>query len=181
METQVSEIVRKLREARSLSVRTLAAKSGFSPSFISQIENGQASPSISSLEKIALALGVSLVEFFGREGSRPLAVVRAKDRPRLQSAWSKAEIERLSGSSTGRLESLLITIDRGGSSGKAPHVQSQEQFVFVVTGEIALLLGGSRQILQAGDAVTISAQEPYRWENESAESAQLLVVSFKNA
>jgi len=37
-------------------LRTLAEKTDFSPSFISQVENRQASPSISSIEKIALAL-----------------------------------------------------------------------------------------------------------------------------
>jgi XRE family transcriptional regulator, regulator of sulfur utilization len=35
----------------------LASKCGFSPSFISQVELGQASPSIASLDRIALALG----------------------------------------------------------------------------------------------------------------------------
>jgi ribosome-binding protein aMBF1 (putative translation factor) len=44
----VGEYVRRLRTGRSLSVRELAARTGFSPSFISQVENGQASPSISS-------------------------------------------------------------------------------------------------------------------------------------
>jgi transcriptional regulator with XRE-family HTH domain len=61
---QVGELVRELREARRLSVRALAAQAGFSPSFISQVENEQASPSIASLERIATALGVTLVEFF---------------------------------------------------------------------------------------------------------------------
>jgi len=180
-ETQVSEIVRELREAQSLSVRTLAAKSGFSPSFISQIENGQASPSISSLEKIALALGVTLFEFFGRTESRAFAVVRANDRPRLQSAWSKAHVESLSADSSSRLESLLITIEPTGCSGNSLHVQSREHFAFIVSGEIILILENDRQTLSAGDAVTIPAQRPYRWLNDSQESAQILHVFPKSA
>jgi quercetin dioxygenase-like cupin family protein len=179
MERQVSEIVRELRESRSLSVRTLAAKSGFSPSFISQIENGQASPSISSLEKIALALGVTLVEFFGASESNLASAIRAVDRPRLQSGWSKAEIENLAGNGDSGLEPLLITIKPGGSSGKAPHSHLREQFVFLVAGSIVLWLEADREALHAGDAITIHAGRPYRWVNESAKATQMLVVSTK--
>ncbi len=70
----VGEHVRRLRTDGGLSLRALAGQTGFSPSFISQLENGQVSPSISSMERIAEALGVTLGEFFvaaagGRAGS----------------------------------------------------------------------------------------------------------------
>jgi transcriptional regulator with XRE-family HTH domain len=54
----VGEQVRLLRTQRGMSLRSLAAQTDFSPSFISQLENGQVSPSISSMERIAAALGV---------------------------------------------------------------------------------------------------------------------------
>ena len=63
-EGYVGKVIRRLRDRTGLSVRGLASKSGFSPSFISQVELGQASPSIASLEKIASALDVTLGEFF---------------------------------------------------------------------------------------------------------------------
>ena len=56
--------IRALRESKHISVRALATASGFSSSFISQVENGLASPSISSLQEIAHALGTSLGQFF---------------------------------------------------------------------------------------------------------------------
>src|SRR6185436_7275479 len=65
---QVGAHVRKLREQARLSVRALAAQSDFSPSFISQLENGQVSPSIHSMEKIANVLGTSLGAFFAAVG-----------------------------------------------------------------------------------------------------------------
>ena len=61
---QLGERIRQLRTGRGLSVRTLAATTGFSPSFISQVEHGQVSPSIASLERIATALGVTLGGLF---------------------------------------------------------------------------------------------------------------------
>jgi transcriptional regulator with XRE-family HTH domain len=53
----IGEHIRRLRSDRGLSVRAFAAQTGFSPSFISQLENGQVSPSLGSLQKIAEALG----------------------------------------------------------------------------------------------------------------------------
>lgn len=55
-QVQVAEQFRQFRTAQGWSVRAPAAQSGFSPSFISPVENGQVSPSISSLERIAPVL-----------------------------------------------------------------------------------------------------------------------------
>ncbi|MBI2953312.1 MAG: PAS domain-containing protein [Chloroflexi bacterium] len=58
-EMNVGETIRRFRMGRGLSVRALAAETGFSPSFISQVELGQAAPSIASLARIAAALGIA--------------------------------------------------------------------------------------------------------------------------
>ena len=63
-QVQVGERVRSLRTALNMSVRSLASRAGFSPSFISQVENGLVSPSIASLERIASILDVTLAGFF---------------------------------------------------------------------------------------------------------------------
>jgi transcriptional regulator with XRE-family HTH domain len=56
--------IRQLRLGVGMSVRTLATKTGFSPSLISQAEHGHVTPSIGSLERIAMAPGLSLGTFF---------------------------------------------------------------------------------------------------------------------
>ncbi len=62
-----------------MSLRALADRVDFSASFLSQIENGQCSPSISSMEKIANALGVTLGQFF-LSANQQVNIVRASDR-----------------------------------------------------------------------------------------------------
>jgi transcriptional regulator with XRE-family HTH domain len=76
-------------------LRTFAEASSFSPSFLSQVENGQASPSISSMERIAAALGVTLWQFFQAAEERRANVVHSADRSRLNLEWSFAQIEAL--------------------------------------------------------------------------------------
>jgi transcriptional regulator with XRE-family HTH domain len=173
----IGEMIRLHREKTDISVRTLAARAGFSPSFISQVENGIASPSIGSLEKIAACLDVSLAELFARHDDPASNIVRAKARPRLESGWSQAEIESLHSERSSRLNPLLITLQPGGASGKRGHAINREQFVFVVAGQVTLTLDGVNQTLRKGDAVTIRAESPALWVNGSERPVQLLFVS----
>ena len=68
-EQSLGEEERQLRTARNISVRTLAARTGFSPSFVSQVELNQASPSIRSLERLDGALDLTLGDFFREPGT----------------------------------------------------------------------------------------------------------------
>lgn len=174
---QLGVRLRELRLERGTSVRHLAEEAGFSPSFISQVETGQASPSIASLERIAKVLGVGLSDLF-LSGTDAPAVVRGSAREQLTSEWSRARIESLAqAKGQGGLDAVLITLRGGGRSGKNPHTQPAPQFAFVVAGAISLALGDELLDLESGDAVTIPAQCPHRWENAGIDQAQVLIVS----
>ncbi len=176
----VGEEVRRLREKAGLSLRTLAARSDFSPSFISQLEHGQVSPSIHSMQKILGVLDVSLGEFFAAvapgEGG---LVMRVDQRRRLVSEWSHALIEALSPVSRHhRLESLLITLRPGGHSGKHPVPHRTEEFAIVMKGQATLRLGPDTHHLSVGDAVTLLPRELRLWSNESRADCCVLIVAL---
>ena len=161
-----------------MSVRALAASAGFSPSFISQVENGQASPSIASLERLASVLGVSLSGVFGDERIESMPVVRAGNRRTLSSSWSRARIEALAPEHAGgALEAVMITISPGGRSGTGPAGHPGEEFALCFSGSVTLKLNESRQVLSRGDSVTFSSATPHLWENRGDEVAQILIVS----
>jgi transcriptional regulator with XRE-family HTH domain len=172
--------LRRLREAQQLSLRTLAERTGFSASFLSQVENGQASPSIASMERIATALGVTLGEFFQNAVTHPLPVVRADARPVLHSGWSRAELEALgAGGMRGRLEPVLVTLQTGGSSGSRAYASGREEFALVLEGTVTLTLDDSEQVLACGDAATIRAGALRRWRNPGPEPARILIVAAR--
>ena len=179
-ETNLGEAVRRLRERAGMSLRALAEQTGFSASFMSQVENGQASPSISSLEKIAAALGVTLGQFFNAAEASSPPVVRAASRPRIKAEWSKADIEALGGSAGVRLEPVVVTLHPGGSSGKHVRAVMHEQFALVLEGSVVLALGEDEQTLLVGDAATIRPGTPRAWRNEGAEVARVLVVTLRS-
>jgi quercetin dioxygenase-like cupin family protein len=161
-----------------MSVRTLARKTGFSPSFMSQVENGQVSPSIGSMEKIAAVLGATLAEFFATaSGGRMGTIVRPAERRRMRMGWSKAEIESLSvPGSTTQLEAVIVTMHPGGRSGKRPYPHPREVFAFILQGEAVLTLGSAEHRLRRGDAAAIPAGELRLWRNEARTSVRIMVV-----
>ena len=58
--SQVAAQVRDLRRARHLSQRQLAGRMQVPRTYSSKIENGKAIPTLGSLERLALALGVEV-------------------------------------------------------------------------------------------------------------------------
>jgi XRE family transcriptional regulator, regulator of sulfur utilization len=192
-EANLGETLRRLRGAAQLSLRSLAEKTGFSASFLSQVENGQASPSIASMERIAAALGATMGQIFDRpEPSDALrAVVRADGRVALTSEWSNARIESLGAASPrGRLDPVLLTLAPGGTSGKRPYSSESEEFAFVLEGTVVLTLEeqgrgthdpARQHVLQSGDAVTIRAGIARRWQNLSQAPVLILMVSARLA
>jgi transcriptional regulator with XRE-family HTH domain len=67
----MGERLRAARLARNLTLRELAQRLGVSPSMISQIETGRASPSVSTLYSIASELDVSLDELLFNDRRPP--------------------------------------------------------------------------------------------------------------
>ena len=64
LQINVGKQIQKLRESRGLSQQDLAAKCNFEKSNMSRLEAGRVNPTLSTLEKVAKALDVSIAELF---------------------------------------------------------------------------------------------------------------------
>jgi transcriptional regulator with XRE-family HTH domain len=179
-EARVGEVLKRLREQHGLSLRTLATRAGFSASFLSQLENGQVSPSIASLERIAAELGVTLADLFEASQEPVPAVVRADARPGFTSSWSRARVESLTPSGERRsLEAVCVTLAPRGASGRHATGHPSDQFAYVIKGPVMLFLGEDRLSLNTGDAAMIPRKAAHRWQNEGAGTIQVLLVSSR--
>ena len=174
----VGERIRQLRLGLGMSIRTLATQTGFSPSLISQVEHSQVMPSIGSLERIALALGVSLSNFFAEPKPSTVRLVRASARPQLTSTWSPVSIEALAPlDGSGTLEAIMLTMAPGGCSGQYPAAPGGEKFALIFAGEVTLTLGDEVYVLWQGDAITFIPATPHQWDNTGAGLAQVVFVT----
>ena len=61
---KIGQRIRELREAQSMSQKDLSYAADLDRSYIASVENGQRNISIVNIERVAIALGVTLKEFF---------------------------------------------------------------------------------------------------------------------
>lgn len=64
IKSKIGNRIKELREVKQISQKDLAYESDLDRSYIASVEKGQRNISIINLEKIAIALGVTLKEFF---------------------------------------------------------------------------------------------------------------------
>ena len=183
LESRVLEIGPKLKSARTkagLSLRVLATRTGFSASFLSQVELGQASPSLGSLERIAEALGMRLASLFANPGEHSSPVIHRQGERAVRSGWSRATLRVLLTASPGQPASaMLVALDPGGQSGKSPRTSPGRAFAFCVSGSVALVTPGETFELSRGDSVCYEASTlASMWQNPGSKTAEILIVSL---
>lgn len=61
---EVGNRIKELRSSRGISQETLAHEAGLDRTYITSVERGKRNISIVNLEKIAIALNISLSDFF---------------------------------------------------------------------------------------------------------------------
>lgn len=168
--------LRELREAQGISMRTLASRSGLSANALSMIERGKTSPSVSTLYKLAGALGVSITAFFGMEYEKK-QVVFLKNDTRTRLPFTRGVFEALGGEQfAGRVEPFMLTMDSGASCGPQDIVHSGHEFVFCLRGRLEYTVEKETFRLEPGDSLLFASKLRHRWKNPSNTVTNALIV-----
>jgi len=173
---EVGSRLRELRTERGMSMRALARLSGLSTNALSMIERMRTSPSVSTLYKIATALGIPITAFFRQESQRQEVVFR-KAGKRTRIPFPRGMWEGLGGEEfVGVVEPLMLTLDSGANSGKFGMVHTGHEFVLCLSGKLEYELEDQRYLLEPGDSLIFAAQLQHRWRNPGKSQTQALVV-----
>ena len=168
--------LRELREARKISMRGLATKSGLSANALSMIERGRTSPSVSTLYKIADALDVPITEFFGPQHvKQDVILIKADERTRIplsRGVWEGLGGEKFSG----RVEPFILTLENGATSGQHMMIHNGYEFVFCLRGQLEYLVEKQLFKLAAGDSLLFAAELNHRWRNPGNTVTNALIV-----
>ena len=174
--------LRELRQERNMSMRALARESGLSANALSMIERGRTSPSVSTLYKLADAMGIPITAFFREEPPRQEIVFRKADErtrvPFIRGVW-----EGLGGEAfIGRVEPFMLTLESGASSGPFGIVHSGHEFVLCLRGQLEYQVENQRFLLEAGDSLLFAAQQKHRWRNSGKTvcNAMFVLSSFEH-
>ncbi|WP_185921412.1 cupin domain-containing protein [Burkholderia cenocepacia] len=156
--------MRALRQRLKRTLDDTATAAGISKPFLSQVERGLASPSLTSLAGIAHALGVT-VQYFVDTPSEERSVCRGDQLRFFGFADSANLFARLTNVSEGRqLEAILVRMPPGQKRSEVT-THAGEEFLYVIEGEVSLTLEGKTFVLQAGDSSHYQSTVPHSWVN----------------
>lgn len=175
--------VRSLRLEAGMTVRALAQAVGVSQSLISQVERARASPSITTLRRIAAALNVPIAALFlgsgeasdgetDRFGNR--LVVRRHERKGLRVPQSSVLYELLTPDLNRKIEFLWIEYGPGEASRPDPMSHTGEENAVCLEGSVVVTIEGEEFALNEGDSISFGSSRPHRVENRSDRRAILV-------
>ncbi len=176
----IGATIRGLRRKQGLSLRDLAALTGFSISFLSLVERGQSSISLTSLHTVGKALGVEMSAFFPARSEEPEPpavphVTRPSGDGRLST--DSAHTYKLLGGRgfKSTLEPVHVTIAPCDDTRDA-YAHEGEEFAYVLSGRLVFVVDGVEYRLGAGDSIHYQSTIPHTVRNETNEPAEALWV-----
>lgn len=149
---EIGHRIRSRRQELGLTLRELAGKVGRTASFLSQIERGQSSPSIESLQRISDALDVPVFHFLLEADDRS-PIVRHHERLKLTVPGSTLTYELLTPDLSRQMEAFLIEREPGEEKAVEPLRQYTEELIYVLQGQLEIQLGDEVHHLGPGDSV----------------------------
>jgi len=170
----VGSRLRKLRLQKHASLSQVAAATGVSVGFLSALERGRMSASISTLSRIARYYRINILSLFDASEASPRHV-RPSERKILETgpgvrmellAWGDAV-----------MEPHLFRIAPGAGSGDS-YAHEGEEFLYILRGNLEIALeGGEPTQLHEGDSFYFASNMKHRWSNTGKNEAWVLWVN----
>ena len=183
--------LRRIREGKKLSLRSVATAVGVSASLLSQVETGKTQPSVSTLYSLVNHLGISLDGLMGQHrpsvqsqapvakppvgsgSSANMVVQRAADNPVIEMEngviW-----ERLADGGSDVADPLVVTYAPGASSSVEGKLMRHAALEYgcIFEGQLTLKIDFEEHVLGPGDSFCFDANRPHMYVNASDKPAR---------
>ena len=176
---KLGEKIKAIRKEKTIKIKQLSARSGLTDSSISMIENKKISPSITTINKVAMALDVNPIEFFEIEKHKKCIITRKGERKQFQFGSSDNLLEYLNKNGISTDNEIFISfLGPSQKSFNDPLTHKGHKFGYVLTGSIELELGNEKVQLNEGDSIFFDAITPHLWKSiKNQESRTLWVIT----
>ena len=187
-EVRVGERIKELRERKGLSLKEVADLTGFSTALLSQMENHLVSPSLGTIVKLARALSVKVGDFLGETEGEPFTIVRKDERKMVSRFASKEGVkygysyEALGFDKKDRhMEPFIVTLEPATVKAAKTSVHEGEEFIFVLEGEMEVILGNHTDILYPGDSIYYDSTIPHKVQCHQNKVTRILAVIYASS
>ncbi|MFM9370594.1 helix-turn-helix domain-containing protein [Streptomyces sp. Da 82-17] len=171
--TRIGDRIRALRKERAWSVQRLADAAGISRRMLTDVELGQANPSLATVDRIARALDTDFAA---------LALPAADPAgPKVEGTvvWEAVDGSRallLGATRQPRAELWRWTLAPGGRYDAEPDRAGAQEIHHVLAGRLTLVLATGPQVVAAGQSAVIASDQDYAYRNDGSEPAVFMRV-----
>ena len=181
---KIGSKVRELRQKKHYTLQDVAAKTGLSKPFLSQIENHHVVPPVATLLKLARAFDVGLAYFFQDEvGVDRIAITRRAERVRVERRphHRKGEVnyiyEALDTKKTNKhMEPFLVEFPVQDTSEMIFMNHEGEEFLHVLEGTLEFRTIDRVEVLGPGDSIYFESELSHSFRCLGEKPARALVV-----
>jgi transcriptional regulator with XRE-family HTH domain len=167
LEVAIGREVRAHRKQQNITVAEMSRLTDLSTGMLSKIENGNTSPSLTTLQTLAKALSVPLTAFFkGYEERREAVHTRSGEGVEIEREGTRAGhqynlLAHIGSNSSGVIvEPYLITLQSNADVFKTFQHDGIEM-IYMLEGEVDYLHGSEIYNLQPGDTLFFDADAPH--------------------
>ena len=171
---QIAYRVRAARRARGLTLAQVSVRSGVSVGHLSRIENAERFPTVRVLMQLAQALGVSLSDLVGESAPESEGhVSRASDRN--APGTDEKSLVPLSDPHSLVLQAFEVQLEPGRQGEPTSHLG--EEWIYIVSGRVDVLVGSETTTLGPGDAAQFPASTRHCLKNTHSDPATAVIVT----
>ena len=168
--------IKNLRLDKRMTLNDVAKKSGLSISFLSQVERSISSVTLTSLKKISEALGVNVSYFFNLSNGKSASITRKNKRENNDYQNAKFSFSSLAGDFQNQIFEPIIAVLLPGETQIKPYSHKGQEFLYVLEGNLTVILDDEEHLLYPGDSLHIESTTPHTWFNNSTRPVNLLIV-----
>ncbi len=168
--------VAKLRQTHEWSIEDLAQATGQSPEFIQELEADKVNPSVSFLLRLARALDVDPGTFLSEQEKTAIRDERTKAFVKRTENYSYQTLTP--GKQDEHLRGFMITIEPRQDHKPVAYKHEGEEFVYVLDGELDLILGNKNHHLSPGQCMHFNSDVPHKLKSRSDIPTRCLVMLY---
>ena len=169
----IGQRIKQLRIKNNLTLEELASRCELTKGFLSQLERDLTSPSISTLNDIVEALGMSLAQFFQEE--KPEKIVFTQEDFFIDEKEGTTVTWIVPNAQKNEMEPILLEIKPGQSSFTlTPH--EGEEFGYLINGKLLLIDGEKQYSIKKGQTFYIKGSNDHYLKNDGSVVAKVLWI-----
>jgi len=168
--------LRGLRTARGWTLEELAERSGLSKAFLSRLEAGSRQPSIAAVLTLARVYDVAMGELFEAPAPDETCIVVRGTQAALHKGDGILYVPLSRAAKFSNMQPIRLTVSAD-RRGEERYHHEGEEWVYILSGRLRLLLGERQYDLQPGDAAHFDARLPHRLAAMDGVDVEAIVVA----